>query len=378
MKTDSKKVLFFVSEDWYFCSHRLSLALAIKDAGYQVSVVTNVRSHGDAILKAGLKLIPLELSRKGMNPFCEFQVIRKLVSIYKNEQPDIVHHVALKPVIYGSIASRIASIPFRVNALAGLGFLFTSKILKARIGRMVAKISFRMLFKHQGTRVILQNPDDLQLMADNKVPVQHLALIRGSGVELKQFTVQPEQAGDPLVILASRLLWDKGVLEFVAAARELKAKGIQARFALVGKGDNENPNTISSAQLQKWEKEGAVELWGERDDMPDVFAQSHIVCLPSTYGEGVPKVLLEAAACGRPIVTTDTPGCRDVVKDGYNGFLVPVRDIDAVVEAVKKLLFSPEQRKQMGLRGREVVENGFSVEQVNRETLALYDELMGC
>ncbi|MCP4309833.1 MAG: glycosyltransferase family 4 protein, partial [Bacteroidetes bacterium] len=159
---------------------------------------------------------------------------------------------------------------------------------------------------------------------------------------------------------------------------QLKAKGSKARFALVGKGDSENPNTISSAQLQMWEEEGVVELWRERDDMPDAFAQSHIVCLPSTYGEGVPKVLLETAACGRPIVTTDTPGCRDVVKDGYNGLLVPVHDVDTVAEAVKKLLISPEQRKQMGLRGREIVEDEFSVEQVNRETLVLYEELMGC
>ncbi len=373
----AKKLLFFVTEDWYFCSHRLPLALAAKEAGFDVSVVTRVRSHGEQIKSAGLRLFPLELSRRGINPLRELQVIGGLVSIYRAEQPDIVHHVALKPVMYGSIASRMANIPHIVNAMAGLGFLFSSRSLKARIVRPLVMRIFRFLLNFRGSRVILQNPDDVRVMCDSGVVERsRIALIRGSGVDTLEFPVQAEPAAEPLVILASRLLWDKGIGEFVEAARQLRRQGVSARFALVGEGDAENPSTISDEQLRAWHEEGVIELWGRKEDMPNVFARSHIVCLPSSYGEGVPRVLIEAAACGRPIVTTDAPGCREIVQDGLNGFLVPLRDAAAVAEALKKLIDSPVLRRTMGAKGRELVESEFSLERVNNETLALYGELM--
>lgn len=372
-----RKLFFFVTEDWYFCSHRLPLALAAKDAGYQVSVVTRVRSHGDQIMSSGLKLIPLDLSRRGMNPFRELQVIHRLASIYKFEHPDIVHHVALKPVLYGTIASLMARVPFVVNAMAGLGFFFSSSSLKARVFRPVVKLVFRFLLNRRKSRVILQNPDDLRSLCDSGVLNRdRIALIRGSGVDILEFAVQPEPVGEPLVILASRLLWDKGVGEFVEGARQLKQQGVSARFALVGGGDSENPTTISDNQLQAWNEEGVIEWWGRREDMPNVLAEAHIVCLPSYYGEGIPKVLIEAAACGRPIVTTNAPGCREIVRDGVNGFLVPIRDASAVADALKKLIESSELRCKMGARGRKLVEREFSIGKVNRETLALYKEMM--
>ena len=372
-----KKLLFFVTEDWYFCSHRLPLALAAKEAGYEVIVVTRVQSHGDRIKAAGLKLIPFELSRRGMNPLTELGVISRLASIYKVERPDIVHHVALKPVLYGSIASRLSRIPYVVNAMAGLGFIFSSKTLKARITRPFFLMFFKLLLNSSGSRVILQNADDATLLSNSGVlNDKRIALIRGSGVDTLEYTPHPEPDGEPLVILASRLLWDKGVGEFVDAARLLKEDGIHARFALVGEGDSENPGSISDEQLQIWHDEGVIELWGKKDNMPNVFAQSHIVCLPSFYGEGVPKVLIEAASCGKPIVTTDAPGCRDIVRDGVNGILVPLRNSTAVAEALKKLIESPGLRKEMGKKGRELVEREFSLHQVNRETLALYEELL--
>lgn len=370
------KLLFFVTEDWYFFSHRLPLALAAKQAGYDVSVVTRVSAHGDLIKAAGIKLIPLKLSRRGSNPFAELKVIGRLISIYRSEQPDIVHHVALKPVLYGSFASRIARVPMVVNAMAGLGLLFSSRSLKARLARPVFMIFFRFLLNRKGARVILQNPDDVALMCDSGVlKNERITLIRGSGVDTHEFKAQPEPGGEPVAILASRLLWDKGVAEFVDAARLLKKEGIVARFALVGEGDIENPGSISNGQLQAWHDEGVIELWGRKADMPDVFAQSHIVCLPSFYGEGVPKVLIEAAACERPVVTTDSPGCREIVRDGVNGILVPVRDSSAVVQALKKLIESPELRTKMGKSGRELVVREFSLDKVNRETLAIYKEL---
>lgn len=369
------KLLYFVTEDWYFCSHRLPLAIAAKQAGYDVSVVTRVRSHGEQIESAGLKLIPLELSRRGSSPFAELKVIRRLVSIYRTEKPDIVHHVALKPVLYGSIASLIAKVPFVVNAMAGLGLLFSSRSLKARLARPVFMLFFRFLLNREGCHVILQNVDDVTLMCDSGVLRRgQITLIRGSGVDTHQYTVHPQPGGVPLVILASRLLWSKGVGEFVDAARQLKNEGISARFALVGEGDAENPRTINDEQFNAWREEGVVEVWGKKNDMPKVFAQSHIVCLPSFYGEGVPKVLIEAAACEKPIVTTDAPGCREIVHDGVNGLLVPVRDSIAVAEALKKLIVSPELRKKMGKKGRDLVKKEFSLSKVNSETLAIYEE----
>ena len=371
------KLIFFVTEDWYFCSHRLPLALSAKHAGYDVTVVTRVRLHGDRIKDSGLKLIPLEISRRGSNPFSELKVIRQLISIYRAEQPDIVHHVALKPVLYGSIASRIARVPYVINALAGLGLLFSSTSFKMRMVRPFFMLLFRYLLNCSGCRVILQNSDDAALMCDAGVlNKRRIALIRGSGVDTLEFSAKPEPDGEPVVILASRLLWDKGVGEFVKAARVLKEQGVYARFALVGMGDIENPRSISDEQLQVWQDEGVVELWGKRDNMTDVFAQSHIVCLPSFYGEGVPKVLIEAAACEKPIVTTDAPGCRDIVHDGVNGILVPLRDSTAVAEALKTLIESPELRKEMGKKGRELVVKEFSLDKVNSETLVLYEEML--
>ena len=371
-----KSCFFFVTEDWYFCSHRLPLAVAAKEAGYEVTVVTRVRSHGMQIQDAGLKLIPLELSRRGVRPSRELRVIKRLASIYSKEQPDIVHHVALKPVVYGSIAARFARVPCIVNAMAGLGLLFSSRSFKIRVIRPLMLLAFRFLLNRSRSRVILQNPDDVCFLCDNGVLNRdRVCLIRGSGVDILKFKVLDEPAGVPLVVLASRLLWDKGVGEFVDAARQLKCEGVSARFALVGEADNENPAAISFDQLKAWHEEGDVEWWGRRDDMPKVLARSHIVCLPSFYGEGIPKILIEAAACGRPIVTTDAPGCREIVQDNVNGFLVPTRDAAAVASSLRQLIESPKLRRKMGAKGRLLVENEFTLEQVNKETMALYGEL---
>ena len=374
--TQRKKLLFFVTEDWYFCSHRLPLALAAKDAGYEVSVVTHVCSCGEIIEASGIRLIPIDLSRRGVNLFSEIKLIMRLILIYRSEQPDIVHHVALKPVLYGSLVSRITGVSYVINAMAGLGLLFSSNTLKAKMARPFFMSFFKFLLNRKGGRVILQNPDDVALMCQSGVlNAEHISLIRGSGVDILEYIAQPEVEGELLVILASRLLWDKGVGEFVDAARQLKQEGISARFALIGEGDSENPRSIPQQQLENWREEGFVEVWGKRENMPNVFAQSHIVCLPSFYGEGVPKVLIEAAACERPIVTTDTPGCREIVQDGVNGIYVPVRDSSAVAAALKKLIESPDLRKVMGEKGRNLVEREFSLDKVNRKTLALYEDV---
>ena len=374
---EKPKVLFYITEDWYFCSHRLPLAVAARDAGYDVVVVTRVRTRGSLITDQGLKLISLELNRHGLNPFSDLLLLVRLYRIYRSERPDIVHQVASKPVIYGSIAARLTGVKGIVNALAGLGFLFSSATLKARFVRPLVKAAYRQIFSAKNTFLIVQNPVDEATMRDAVgVSESKIELIRGSGVDTGQFRYIPEPEGIPLVILAARLLWEKGIGEFEEAARILRSRGVSARFAIVGEPDSKNPAALSAAQLETWNQEGNVECWGKRWDMPEVFGEANIVCLPTTYGEGVPKVLIEAAACGRPIVTTDLPGCRDIVQDKENGLLIPPNNPEALADALEKLIVSPDLRQAMGRRGRERVEQEFAIEFVVDKTLGLYRKVL--
>ena len=370
------KILFFVTEDWFFCSHFLDRAIAAKNAGYEVCVVTRVQRHGDQIESRDLKLIPLELRRRAINPWREFRLIRQLVQICRVELPDIVHHVALKPIVYGTIAARAARVKAIVNAPVGMGYVFSSREWKARLVRPLVILSYRRLMNPGRSIVIVENPDDQRMLVGLGVADrEHTRLIRGAGVNLDVFTAKEEPQGIPIVVLAARMLWDKGVGEFVRAAGRLRSAGIAARFVLVGNTDLGNPAAIPKSQLKAWQTSGDVEWWGHRDDMPDVFAQAHIVCLPS-YREGLPKVLIEAAACGRAIVATDVPGCREIVRDGENGYLVPARNAVALAAALKKLILDNSLRRRMGRQGRKIAEDEFSVEKVNHETLSVYRSLL--
>lgn len=364
------RLLFIVTEDWYFVSHRLPLAIAAQAAGFDVAVATRATAHGDAIRHAGIRLIPFALSRRGGNPLDE---ITRLFSLLRREKPDLVHLVALKPVLYGGIAAYLAKVPGVVNAVAGLGWLFTSGGWRARWIRPVIRrfLAWRLSAKNAVT--IVQNPDDLALLQQAGVPPAQLRLIRGAGVDVAVFT--PALAPPPqpvIVMLVARMLWDKGVGEFVAAARQLHRQGMSARFVLVGGPDPGNPASISEATLRAWHGHDDIEYWGQREDMPAVLRLAHIACLPSYYGEGLPKSLLEAAAAGLPIVTTDAPGCREVVNDGDNGVLVPPRDADALADALRRLIADAGLRAQMGARSRERALAEFSQTQVIAQTLQLY------
>jgi glycosyltransferase involved in cell wall biosynthesis len=372
------KLLYFVTEDWYFCSHRLPLALAAQKAGYEVTVVTNVNRHGEAIRRSGFRLIPLNLSRRGMNLFSEIMVLARLIMIYQREKPDIVNHVAMKPVLYGSIAARISGVPNVLNMLAGLGYVFTSKSLMARCFlRPVIGRAFRRILENPRSRLILQNQDDREMFIRNRfINKDQIRLIKGSGVDTSVFLPTPEPQGVPVIILASRMLWAKGVMAFVEAARQLKSSGNEGRFILVGDTDGHNPSAIPEEQLNDWHSEGVIEWWGHREDMPRVFSKSHIICLPSFYGEGVPKVLIEAAACGRPIITTNMPGCREIVKDGENGLLISAHNAKELTNAIRILIENPELRQKMGARGREIAMGEFTVEKVVSQTLKVYEELL--
>lgn len=373
MKADSPKILFFVTEDWFVCSHWLPLIEGAKKTGFEVVVVTRTDKHAEKILRLGARVIPFEISRRGSNVFREFGTILRLAKVYRDEQPDIAHHVAIKPMLYGSLVSHLMRVPHTVNWVAGMGWLFVSNSWRARFLRTVVQKVLGMLLRR--TSVIVENIDDQAIMAEIGVAEQHIHLIRGAGVDTSLYAPSPEPEGIPLVVLPARMLWDKGVGEFVEAAAQLRKRGVKAKFVLVGDPDVQNPASVSVQQLTTWQKEGIVEWWGRREDMPQILAQSHIVCLPS-YREGLPKSLLEAASCGRPIVTTNVPGCREIVGDGDNGLLVEARNASALAEALARLLADPVLRQQMGWRGRERVLGEFSQEKIVAQVLALYREVL--
>lgn len=375
--TRKKVIMYFVTEDWYFCSHRLPLAIAARHAGYDVHVLTRVADHGQEIEAAGLNLIPIDMARESRNPFSELKAVARISGIYKRFEPDIVHHVALKPVIYGSIAAWLARIPSVVNALAGLGRLFSSSSRGVRMLRPVVKTLFRLLLNNERTTLILQNPDDVEtLCSSGVVDRKRVVLIRGSGVDVCEYRNRPEPDGPPVVLLASRMLWDKGVGEFVEAAQALRKGYPSVRFVLAGIGDDSNPASIPDAQLEQWNSHGDIEWVGKCDDMPTLFARCHFVCLPTYYGEGIPKVLIEAASCGRPIVATDAPGCREIVRHGENGLLVPIRNVSALADAIRTLLDDPQLRSRMGAAGREIARKEFTIEAVTKSTLELYETML--
>jgi glycosyltransferase involved in cell wall biosynthesis len=371
------RLLFLITEDWYFWSHRLDLARSARDAGMEVLVATRVQDHGARIENEGFRLLPIRLRRRSWNPFSEIAAVIELVRLYRRERPDVAHHVAMKPMLYGSIAARLAGVPAVVNAFAGLGYAFIAEHQSIRLLRSLIGWALRWALALPRSRVIVQNDADRQqLVQAGIVPPSRVSVIRGAGVDTKAFAPSPEPGGTPLVLLASRMLWDKGVGEFVEAVRLLKARGLDLRGVLVGMVDEDNPACIPQERLRSWTADGTVEWWGHRDDMPRVLASANIVVLPS-YREGLPKVLLEAAASSRAIVATDVPGCREIVRHHENGLLVPPRDAQALADAIARLAQDQALRQHMGVRGREIIVREFSSEKTANETLALYRSLEG-
>lgn len=366
------KAIFFANTDWYLYNFRLEYAKFLKDKGWEVCFLSPNGEHCEQIREAGFRHIPFEFSRKGINPIRESETIRQIKAIYETEKPDLVHHFTIKCVIYGSLAAKELGIPSIINAITGLGYMFLSDRPHVRLLRELVKGLYKRALS--GTQVIFENPDDRELFLKlGLVGEENSHIILGTGIDTERFVPVRPTSSIPLTILPARMIWDKGVREFVEAAAAIRQSGISARFALIGNNDEGNPTCISFDQLTEWQKEGNVEWWGWQEDVSTVISMSHIVCLPS-YREGLPKILLEAAACGRPIVTTDVPGCREVVKDGVNGLLVPVRDADSLREALLELIHDPEKRETMGAAGREMAVSLFSNEIVDRETFKIYQQ----
>jgi glycosyltransferase involved in cell wall biosynthesis len=375
-RRDKPKIMFFVTEDWYFLSHRLALARACRDLGWDVAVATRVQNHGDKIRDEEFRLLPLRLRRRGRAPWLELPAIFQLIGILFRERPDILHQVGLKPVIYGSIAAILARPKVVINELAGMDYIFTSGRFTRRVARILIQIMLWFCLRRRTHHLIVQNDDDADaLIRNGLIASERLTVIRGSGVDPEEFSPSQEPdiaPGGPVVAaMVSRMLIDKGVREVVLAARALKLRNVPVHIQLVGAPDPDNPSSIPEKILRQWDREGCIEWLGQKDHIPDIWAAAHIAVLPS-YREGLPRALLEAGACGRPIVTTDVPGCNDVVDDGETGFTVPAQDWVGLAEAIEKLVLSPALRAKMGAAMRDKIVSRFSEAIVERQTVDLY------
>lgn len=365
------KLLLVVNVDWFFLSHRLPVALAARDAGYEVHVATALTRPATELEIHGFVVHPLDIDRRSAGPMQALRLIAALHRLMRSLAPEVVHLVTIKPVLLGGLAARVVRVPRVIAAISGLGFVFTARGTVALLRRLIVSAMYRLALGGPRVRVIFQNADDQAMLQryagirDNQV-----VRIRGSGVDLDAWQATALPDGPPVVLMASRLLVDKGVREFAEAAWRLR--GHQgARFVLVGDLDPGNPTSLSRELVEGWVDEGRIEWWGHRSDMAAVLAMAHIVVLPS-YREGLPKGLIEAAACGRAVVTTDVPGCRDAIDPGRTGMLVPVRDAQALAEGIQSLLDDSQRVRAMGEAARRWAEQVFDVREVIARHLSLY------
>jgi glycosyltransferase involved in cell wall biosynthesis len=370
------KILYVVTEDWYFCSHRMPTARAARDLGFSVAVATNVDEHMEAIRREGFRVLPIPSMRGIKGPFSHLMALIRLVTLYRREKPDIIHHIALVPTMFGSVAALLAGVKHSLATMTGLGLVFTSKKLRLRGIRAVIKPALRWILSRHSHDMIFQNSDDLNFFVRKKIVNQEQAhLIAGSGVNTDLFHPAPEPEGKITAIFVGRMLRPKGVMEIVEAARLIRQKGTDVRIVLVGTPDPLNPESLTESELKQWQAEGLVEWWGFQVDIASVWRQAHIALLPS-YREGLPKSLLEAAACGRPMIATDVPGCREVVHHGSTGLLVPPQNGSALADAITALAEDTEMRQRMGAAARALVERNFSDTIIAAQMQALYLEIL--
>ncbi len=371
------RLLFVVNSAEFFLSHRLPLALGAVSAGLDVAVATPAGAGVEGIVSHGFLHHPIAMTRRGTHLWQEAVSVWQLAKLFRRIRPDIIHTVTIKPVLYGGIAARVVGSSAVVSAITGLGEVFIAQGIMAQIRRHAVMQGYRLALRHSRSRVIFQNPDDqAQFVEKRLVAPRHAVLIRGSGVDMASFPMTPEPDGAPVVMLAGRMLWSKGVAEFVAAARHLHAQNLNARFVLVGDTDPGNPQAIPASILAEWQQEGVIDWWGFRPDMAKVLAAAHVVVLPTYYGEGVPKVLIEGAALGRALVATDAPGCREIVHNERGGLLVPSKDVAALERAMVRLIGDTALRHTFGAYAAQLARAEFSVERVISDTFDLYASLL--
>ena len=378
LHTDSGKprLLFLVNNPAFFLSHRLPIALGARAAGYDVHVATMDGPTVPVVLEHGFVHHVVPMTRSGRNPVEEMRSLIAFWQLFRKVKPKLVHAVTIKPVLYGGIAARLAGVPAYVAAVSGLGFIFMRRDAGLDPLRMAATVLYRLALGHRNSRVVFQNRNDRhELRRAGVVQPGQTVLVRGSGVDLDAYSPMPEPDGAPVAVMVSRLLTDKGVREFVEAARLSVGHPSGLRWVLVGAPDPGNPASITQEEFQRWQAEGVVTCMGERHDVAALYQNAHIAVLPS-YREGLPRSLVEAAACGRAVVTTDVPGCRDAIEPGVTGLLVPVRDARALADAVVELAEDPLRRQAMGMAGRRLAEEAFDIKKVVQAHLAIYAQLL--
>jgi glycosyltransferase involved in cell wall biosynthesis len=373
------KIIFFANTDWYLYNFRRALASAARNAGHEVILVSPHGPYGAKLETMGFRWIAVPMERRSLNPLREIAVINWLRKLIRTEDVDLVHGFTIKSAVYGALAARFSGDRAVVSAVAGLGYVFTSRDRRAKLLRPLVRSVMRFAMGGKSARLILQNPDDVALFKEAEiVHPSRISLIRGSGVDCSRFSQCAVRApGEPLrVLLAARLLWDKGLAEYVVAARILKASGRSVRFLLAGSPDPGNPNAVPEATVKAWAEEGLIEWLGHVDDMPALLASIHAMALPTAYGEGVPRSLIAAAACGLALVTTDAPGCREVVTNEVDGLLVPLRNAEALAAAIARFHDDPELAAKMGQAAKAKALREFDERIVIERTLAVYDELL--
>lgn len=352
--------------------------MAARDAGYEVHVATPDGAGVERIREAGLPWHRVRYGPMRRKPWSDLQSILDTVRLYRALRPDLVHHVTFKAILYGTIAARIARVRAVVNAMTGLGDVFVGHAASDRAWRFVITMLFRVFVRHPRTTMIVQNEHDSEVMRENGIVSEgNVVLIRGSGVDPDVFhPIARPQRSAPVVAFVGRITETKGIGDFAAAARHLRETGVNARFVAAGMRDDGSGKVIGQRRFDEWISRGDFEYLGLREDVREVYAVADIVCLPTWGGEGVPKALIEAAACELPSVATEVPGCGDIVRNGENGFLVPPHDPARLAAALRVLIEDPESRARMGSRGRRIVIDEFSLERVVGETLGVYTRLL--
>jgi glycosyltransferase involved in cell wall biosynthesis len=370
------KLIYLVTEDWYFWSHRLPMAEAARAAGFDVGVAARVAAHGERIRAAGFTLHPLRWRRRRIGPLASLAAVTEVAALYRRERPALVHHVALKAAVLGSLAALIAGVPAVVNAVTGVGFVASSPRWRARLLRRPLDFALTHLLERRNSRVVVQNEDDRRLLLALRPGAgERIAVIRGSGVDTAHFTPAPEPPPPIVAGFAGRLLEDKGVATLVEAQQHLWRSGVLLHLMIAGEPDPENPSSIDAATLARWRELPGITWLGAIEDVRELWRKAHIAVLPSRR-EGLPKSLLEAAAMGRPIVATDVPGCREIAHASVNALLVPPDDAAALAAALAALARDAEQRRRFGEASRRLVESDLAQEAVGAATVALYRRLL--
>ncbi len=379
--SDRGTVIYVVTEDWYFWSHRLPLARAARDAGWSVLVATRVQAHGARMMDEGFRVVALPWRRGGGGILAEISTIAQLWTLFRREKPALVHLVALKAIVYGGLAARLAGVSARVGTVAGLGYVFTSPRIKARLLRPLMRVGLAVSLGGAKSWVTVQNPDDGHRLAELRViDPARTVLIRGSGVDLMRFSPASDRGEvheEIRVGMACRLVRDKGIAMTVGAVAALRREGMAIVLHLAGALDPESRDGHTRAEIEAWVATGAVIWHGPRSDIPQFWNDMDIAAYPSTYGEGIPKTLLEAAACGKPIVTLDMPGCRETVEDGKTGYLVPRDDDRTLIDRLRLLAQEGDLRRRFGVAARRKAADEFGDDRIVAETLAVYDRAVG-